>query len=278
MFTDKDIINILLPVLSHWKIWGSFCIIVVIISFLYAYPRFKKPRKEFNTHYISIPITSIISLYIFAKMFEGVIYEGAIVKFDEWVNKIMIALHFPWLTKLAFVLTSVGNGIPIIIIVVITIGILLLRKRWRFALLSSIAILGATVLQIFIKSFIQRIRPLNSLETVSPGIFSASFPSGHAITAIVFVSLLVYSYKDDIKNTATEYLFITTASMFFITVGLTRIYLNAHWFSDVIAGMSLGLFWFMFVVLVERSITGLIPAIKVETKKAEPIIPVVSKE
>ena len=45
----------------------------------------------------------------------------------------------------------------------------------------------------------------------------------------------------------------------------------AHWLSDVLAGMSLGLFWFMLVVLVERSITGMIKAVRHETKEAEPI-------
>jgi membrane-associated phospholipid phosphatase len=69
----------------------------------------------------------------------------------------------------------------------------------------------------------------------------------------------------------TKYILITVASAFFVTVALTRIYLNAHWFSDVMAGMSLGLSWFMCVVLVERSITGLIPAVRRETKAAEPI-------
>jgi undecaprenyl-diphosphatase len=150
----------------------------------------------------------------------------------------------------------------------IAIGGLLLRKRWRYALLSLVAILGATLLQVIIKDLVNRIRPPNSLEVISPGAFFGSFPSGHALTAIVSVSLLIYSYKDDIKHVIARYLLITIASAFFITIGLTRIYLNVHWFSDVMAGMSLGLFWFTCVVLVERSITGLILAIRRELIRA----------
>jgi undecaprenyl-diphosphatase len=267
----KDIINIFLPVLGHWLLWLIFLIIVIVVLFLYAYPYIKKSGKEFSLYYVGIPIVNVVSFYIFTKMLEGVIYNGSILKVDAWFNETMLSLHAPWLTKLAFFITSFGSGVPIVVLLIITIGALLLRKRWRFALLSLIAILGATLLQVLIKGLVHRARPPNSLEVISDGLFSASFPSGHAITAIVFVCLLIYSFKDDIKHIATKYILVTAASAFFIIVGLTRIYLNAHWFSDVIGGMSLGLFWFMFVVLVQRSITGLIPAIKVETKEAEPI-------
>ncbi|MBS3172324.1 phosphatase PAP2 family protein [Candidatus Woesearchaeota archaeon] len=278
MLSTNDFINIFLPVLNHWIIWTSFFVISIFILLLYAYPYIKKPRKEFLRHHIRIPIINVISLYIFTKMLEGVIYQESILKVDKWFNETMVTLQSPWLTKLAFFITSFGSGIPIIVIVTITIGILFLRKRWRFALLSLAAILSTTLLQIVIKNLVNRVRPSDSLEVITPGMFSPSFPSGHAITAIVYLSLLVYSYKDDIKHTATKHILITATSIFFISVGLTRVYLNAHWFSDVIAGMALGLFWFMSVVLVERSITGLIPAIRIESKKAKLMVPEVLKK
>lgn len=251
MLNTNDLTNIFLPTLNHWAIWLIFLIVVTIILFLYAHPYIKKPRKEFRSYHISIPIVNVISLYIFTKMLEGVIYQGSILKVDAWFNATMLTLHSAWLTKIAFFITSFGSGILITIIAIITIGALLLRKRWRYAILSTVAILGATLLQIVIKNLVHRVRPLNSLEVNS----TASFPSGHAIMAIVFVSLLIYSYKDDIKHAITKYTLITAFSAFFISVALSRIYLNVHWFSDVIAGMSLGLFWFMLVVLVEQPIT-----------------------
>ncbi len=265
MLSTNDLVNIFLPVLSHWIIWLIFLVVVIIVLFLYAYPYIKKPRKKFRGYHIGIPIANIVSLYIFTKLLEGVLYQGSILKVDAWFNKTMLALHYSWLTKIAFVVTSFGGGILIYLILIVTIGALFLRKRWRYALLSTVAILGASVLNLIIKALVHRARPENLIET------GFSFPSGHAITAIVYVSLLIYSYKDDIKHVATKYILIIAASTFFVIVGLTRIYLNVHWFSDVIAGMSLGLFWFMFVVLVERSITGLIQAIRKETKEAKPI-------
>jgi undecaprenyl-diphosphatase len=147
---------------------------------------------------------------------------------------------------------------------------LLLRKRWRYAVISTVAILGSVALQLGFKALTHRARPENLIET------GYSFPSGHAITAIVFVSLLIYSFRDDFKNKKIRYVLITLASSFFLLVAISRIILHVHWFSDVLAGISLGVFWFVFLVLVERAITGLIPAVKRETKAAEPIIPAIA--
>jgi len=263
MLSTNDIINIFLPVLSHWIIWLIFLVVVIIVLLLYVYS-YKKPRREFRSYHLGIPITNIISLYIFTKMLEGVLYQGAILKIDAWFNAIIYPI---WITKIASFITNFGSGVIITIFLMVILGAFVLRKRWRYTLLSIVAILGATILQLAIKSLVHRIRPENLIET------GFSFPSGHATTAIVFVSLLIYSFKDDFKNLIVKYILIILSTSFFVAVGISRIILHVHWFSDVIAGMSLGLFWFMLVVLVERSITGLIPAVRRETKKAKPIIP-----
>lgn len=265
MLSMGDIVNIFLPVPSHWIIWLIFVVIVIAVLLLYAYPYIKKPRKEFRNYHVGIPIVNVISLYIFTKMLEGVIYQGSILKVDAWVSETILALNYPWIINIASIITNFGSTITITLLFIFALSVLLLRKRWRYALLSTIAILGSSILSTSIKALVHRTRPENLIQT------GFSFPSGHAISAIVFVSLLIYSFKDDIKHVATRYISITIFITFFIAVGISRIILNVHWFSDVIAGMSLGLFWFMCVVLVERSITGLIRAVRLETKEAEPI-------
>jgi membrane-associated phospholipid phosphatase len=44
-------------------------------------------------------------------------------------------------------------------------------------------------------------------------------------------------------------LLITATTALFILIGFSRVYLNVHWFSDVIAGFALGLFWLTFLIL-----------------------------
>jgi undecaprenyl-diphosphatase len=264
MLSSNGLINIFLPVLSHWVVWLIFLVVAILISLLSAYPYIKKPGKEFHKYQVVIPVVNIISLYIFTKMLEGVIYEGSVLKVDAWFNKI---IYLPWINSAALFITNFGSAIVVTVLFIVALGILLLRKRWHYALLSTVAILGALVLPPAIKAIVQRARPQNLIET------GFSFPSGHAITAIIFVSLLIYSFKDDFKNKIARYILIIASLALFISVGISRMIIHVHWFSDVIGGMSLGLFWFTLVVIIERSITGLIPAIKRETKEAKPIVP-----
>jgi undecaprenyl-diphosphatase len=196
-------------------------------------------------------------------MLEGVIYKESILKVDAWFNNIVFS---SWINSVALFITNFGGTVMITILFVLALSVLLYKKRWRYAIISTIALLGAVILQFVIKDLVKRVRPENLIET------NFSFPSGHAITAIVFVSLLIYSFKDDFKNKITKYVLIVVFSLFFIAVGLSRIIIHVHWFSDVMAGMSLGLFWFMLLVLIEKAIPGVVPAVKKETKEAKPIV------
>jgi membrane-associated phospholipid phosphatase len=273
MLTTKELLNLFLPNLRHWQVWLVFLIVAAVVLLIYSYPYIRKPKKEFHYQYIGTLIPCLVSLYIFTKLFEGVVYKGSIIKIDLWFQQFVNSLHTPFWTSVAVFFSTVGGTRIASILIVITIGSLFLMKRWRFAFLSIVALSGSTLFQTIFKTLVNRDRPLDTLEIIAPGNFAASFPSGHAITAIIYVSLLVYSYKNDIKHLATKYALIIAVSAFFIIIGLSRIYLNAHWFSDVIAGMSLGIFWFMSLILVVRCIEGLAPAIKKETKKVQPKIP-----
>ncbi|MCA9495893.1 MAG: phosphatase PAP2 family protein, partial [Nanoarchaeota archaeon] len=51
------------------------------------------------------------------------------------------------------------------------------------------------------------------------------FPSGHATMAIIFFSLLLYSFKDDIKKKSLKYIFIISNIVIFLLIGTSRIYL-----------------------------------------------------
>lgn len=112
---------------------------------------------------------------------------------------------------------------------------------------------GGLLFEFLTKLIIQRPRPMNALIS-APGY---SFPSGHATMAMIFFALIIYAYKDDLEKGWRRNSFIVANIMLFLLVGLSRIYLNVHWTSDVIAGWSLGLFWLTLMILLLQIIMAL---------------------
>ncbi len=202
-------------------------------------------KKHSSKYKIYLLILSILSFCFFAAITEDVIHNGVFTKFDSFVNTRIILLWNPILNNAMIFITNIAGSSYLLLISVILIGILVYKKRWRDSFLFISALAGGLIFEFLIKFIMQRARPENAL------IHSAgySFPSGHAIRAIIFFSFLIYCFKDEIKNKALQALFIAGNIIMFILIGFSRIYLNVHWLSDVLAGFALGLFWLTFLML-----------------------------
>ena len=99
-----------------------------------------------------------------------------------------------------------------------------------------------------IKIIVQRARPEQGLVSAS----GFSFPSGHATMAVIFFSLLIYLFRDEIKNKALRWIFVAGCWLLIFLVGISRVYLGVHWLSDVLAGWALGLFVVSLGIVVFR--------------------------
>jgi membrane-associated phospholipid phosphatase len=111
--------------------------------------------------------------------------------------------------------------------------LLAVRSRWlqltAFALsvVTSEAAIGTT------KELYDRPRPPNGLIATS----GDSFPSGHAIAATVTAFWLVIALA---APTSRRWRWGSWAVLFAFAMALSRVYLNAHWLSDVVAGALFG--------------------------------------
>jgi undecaprenyl-diphosphatase len=123
-------------------------------------------------------------------------------------------------------------------------------KRYSLLLLGAMA--GDTVLVELFKTIIMSPRPLNGLIAAS----GYSFPSGHMTSSLVFFGVLTYFIWRNwhsVKNKALIggfYISITAL------VGFDRIYLNVHWFSDIVGSIFLGAFWVTLCILLFKYIVS----------------------
>jgi len=259
MFIINQIVGLPLQEGYNWsydlveKIMGKFIFIVFIISLLLicGYSYLNKRKHFFTRYHLYTLVISILSLYLFAKMAQDLMGKELITTWDLVISSKVNLLWNPVLNQIFIFITDLGSTISLASLSLILLGILIYKKRWYYSTLFVSGMLGGLGLRVLAKIIFHRARPLDGLIAET----GYSFPSGHAMISLIYFSLMLYIFKDDIKNIYLKWIFALGCIMMFLLIGFSRIYLNVHWFSDVIAGFALGLFWITLLILVYKVIT-----------------------
>lgn len=116
------------------------------------------------------------------------------------------------------------------------------RRRYAFAAIWVLAIATAPLLNSEVKEIFQRARP-TGIDPLAPE-KSYSFPSGHSMQAIVAYSMVGYLALVTLPPRKWLRLVATGGCIVLIlAIGFSRMYLSAHWFTDVLGGFALGTAW-----------------------------------
>ncbi len=154
-------------------------------------------------------------------------------RFDATMYRGMQRIRDAPLTWIAKVLNVVGGGVVTIPLRILVAAYLLIRRRWRAFSAWILTWVLAEVLLAVTKARLMRSRP--PFPRVSTTGFS--FPSGHAVAAAATaVALVLVLMPPGPRRRKWELL----AVLFAFVMAMSRVYLNAHWFSDVVAGVLLG--------------------------------------
>lgn len=138
------------------------------------------------------------------------------------------------------IITDTGAGRPLYIIGIICIVVLVIRREWYVALLWAIGQYPVKYLPDLIKAQFERPRPPHA----EMGGFS--FPSGHALGSAAIYGMLAYLMFRWCRGTRFRWLFMGLLYLHIALIGLSRMLLSAHYFSDVVAGTCAGLAWAAF--------------------------------
>lgn len=158
---------------------------------------------------------------------------ASVGRLDLWIFRLMDDIRNPPLTLVARVLNVIGGGLVTIPLRIVVALWLAFRTRWRALATWLLTWASAEIVLTSAKSFFHRGRPPGGLVDV----VGYSFPSGHAVaaaaTAIALVLVLLPSGPRRRK-------WELVAAAFAFVMAFSRVYLDAHWFSDVVAGVLLG--------------------------------------
>jgi len=118
--------------------------------------------------------------------------------------------------------------------------VLLSRLWWRRLICIAIATGAAGLISWLIKLAVDRPRPSPELVQLMVGTQGLSFPSGHVAMAAVAGGFLFYLAPRLVKQKTTVWLLRALLIIVILAVGFSRLYLGAHWLSDVVGGLFLG--------------------------------------
>lgn len=136
------------------------------------------------------------------------------------------------MTSIIKVFTFFGSAIAVISI---TILALIFIKNKKYSLFMSIDLVIITLLQLILKNCFTRNRPvdINLIEETG-----YSFPSGHSLTAFAFYGLIIYFIYISNINKKVKVITITLLVFLILLIGISRIYLGVHFFTDVLGAFS----------------------------------------
>jgi undecaprenyl-diphosphatase len=146
-----------------------------------------------------------------------------------------------WLEEVMRDVTAFGGTGPLAFITIACCLYLLLRRRLRTAVFVFLAIAGGQLMSSLLKAGFERPRP--DLVPHGMTVYTASFPSGHAMmTAIVYLTLAALLARSESRNRLKAFLLLLAVSVTLL-VGVSRVYLGVHWPSDVLGGWMIGSAW-----------------------------------
>lgn len=181
---------------------------------------------------------SLVSLLFFIILLIDI--SSAPNPLDNSVNSFMSGINSRFLVDFSKIISFVFD-IKSLLVISLILSVLLLfkyknaKKQAVFLILLMIVAGGATYI---LKEVIQRARPANMLMSDS----SFSFPSGHSAIAVVFFGLLIYVIFSKTQSKKMRIILPIVSVLMILMIGITRLILNLHWFSDVLAGFLLGAF------------------------------------
>jgi membrane-associated phospholipid phosphatase len=162
---------------------------------------------------------------------------------DMSITKTLQKRRYPWFRRMMLAVSAIGFprlSIPITVSIASIFWVLRFRLEAIFILLTT----SSNLLNALVKRLIKRPRPTKELVTVVKVINEPSFPSGHVMHYTNFFGLLIYLLATNWRSGRLRNTFIGVCTALIVSVGPSRIYLGAHWPSDVMAGYLYGGLWF----------------------------------
>ena len=184
--------------------------------------------------------------------YEAVQENDGLARVDRPLLDWMVAHRTGWAETLVTWFTNVGGTTILPILVTLVVAVMAWRWRsWTPVVLMAVAAAGSVAMTEAGKDLAGRARPPQALA-VPPYETSPSFPSGHTLNSTVIAIVLAYLVLLHVESRTGRIVAVTLLGVYAVAMGLSRVYLGHHWFTDVVAGFIAGTAWALVVILAHR--------------------------
>jgi undecaprenyl-diphosphatase len=179
------------------------------------------------------------AVWLFLGILEDVISGDPLVRADTAIYNALQDLRTGPGDAVMIAITELGDTVVGIAVAGTVLLWLLWRRAWRTAGYWLGAVAGAMILNGAVKAVLHRARPG---ELLYSGWSVFSFPSGHSTINAVLYGFLAFLIARELKA-AWRASVVVAAVSFVLLIAISRLYLGAHWLSDVAGGLAFGTAW-----------------------------------
>jgi undecaprenyl-diphosphatase len=212
-------------------------------------PEQHRPQAIRTLRWVSV---SVLGVALFSILAVALIYAGPSDAWDLAISRAVQSFRNPVLDAVMITATYLCSWQVVIIGGVLAAVYLLLQRLWFGTVALVASLLGNVLIVGSLKDLLHRVRPDQSLALVPAS--GSSFPSGHTFSAFAFYGLLAVLYVGQGRRAGHQVRILTIAAVLVVAVGLSRIYVGAHWPSDVLGSIFLGSAWIALIGLTLASL------------------------
>lgn len=209
------------------------------------------PGGTFGLEFTSLMATLAVSLFVLVAYLVVIGRDAGPTPGDVTAFEVADHLRGGLLTSVSKGVTFLGSGVFTWSLTAVCAALLAARRRWAEVGVLLAGMTLSTVGFLEIKDAVDRPRPDDPLVDAA----GSAFPSGHAAHSVLYVWLAVTIVLRLRPGMAQASAVVAAGIGLTVLVGLSRVYLNVHYLSDVSGGWALGAACFSFCAATALVIT-----------------------
>jgi membrane-associated phospholipid phosphatase len=199
------------------------------------------PEGLFGRHFTLGATVFVGATWLFGGISEDLISGDPLIIVDAIVSEWFRSHATPGFSR-AMNLASALASATTVSILTLLMAVVLMRKRLWYRLLELVLVVGGGLfVNVLLKDVFDRARPGWAdplMALAGPG-----FPSGHTMMAMIIYGFMAVAMVQGVASWLSRFLIFILAVFVVFIVALSRMYLGAHYLSDVLAAIAAGLAW-----------------------------------